>query len=263
VCEAVRRACVIGVLLTIVLAGCYGSTEPATNVGPESATLNGKGTANHGGVSTKFEYALTGRVGDPQQVSGGHFPAGASGPFSAKIFHLAAGSNYSFRMCGLDDGEVEYICAQTRTFTTPPAVEDSVYGGWFAGCCASFSVDARSGPSGESPHGTMAWHEGPTINDQTEMTFTSDEITCLEVDGARAAIGAVGILHIEPSGEDHLTSALATIVDGRTQVDTYHRSSPSNVSFCADASFDDQTSLGSQFEFVVNDASASSSTAAD
>jgi hypothetical protein len=259
----VRCACVIGVLLTITLAGCYGSTEPATNVGPESATLNGKGTANNGGVSTKFEYEVTDRVGDPQQIGAGHYPAGVTGPVSAKVGHLAAGSSYSFRLCGLDDGEAEYICAQTRTFTTPPAVEDSVYGGWFAGCCASFGVDARSGPSGESPRGTMNWHEGPTINDQTERTFTSDEITCMEVDGTRAAIGAVGILHLEPSGEDHLASTLATIVDGRTQVDTYHRESPSNVSFCSDASFDNQTSLSSQFEFVVNDASASSSTAAD
>jgi hypothetical protein len=259
----VRCACAIGVLLTIALAGCYGSTEPATDIGPETATLNAKGTANNGGVLTKFQYELTGRVGDPLEVAGGHFPAGASGPFSAKVFHLAAGSTYTFRMCGKDDSEDEYICAQTRTFTTPPPVEDSVYGGWFSGCCISFGVDARSGPSGENTRGTMGWHEGPTINDQTERTFTSDEITCMDVDGTRAVVAAVGIVHTEPSGEDNLTSTVATIVDGRTQVDTFNKVSPSNVSFCSDASFDNQTALGSQFEFVVNDASVSSSTAAD
>lgn len=238
----------------LALPGCYGSTEPATDVGPESATLNAEGTADNGRVFTKFQYGLTGRVGNPLEVGAGPFPAGASGPFSAKVSHLAAGSNYSFRMCGTDDGDENYICAQTRTFTTPPPVEDSAYGEWFAGCCHTFSVDARSGPLGESPHGTMSWHDGPSINDQTERTFTSDEITCMDVDGPRAVVGAVGILHTEPSGEDQLTSALVTIVDGRTQADSYSLTSPSNVSFCADASFDNQTPLGSQFEFVVNDA---------
>jgi hypothetical protein len=233
--------------VTALLAGCYGSTEPASDIGPESATLNARGTADEDGVTTKFEYGLTGRVGDPLEVGAGHFSAGASGPFSAKVAHLAAGSNYSFRMCGRDDGEADYVCAQPGTFRTQPPVEDSVYGEWADAGGSSFSVDAHSGPEGQSPHGTISWRDG-------DRTYTSDEVTCMIVDGPRAILGSVGILHTEPSGVDDLTSTLVTVVDGRTQEDTLNYVSPTNVNFCSQASFDDQRPLGSQFEFVVNDA---------
>ncbi len=67
----------------VALAGCYASTEPATNVGPEAATLNARGTANNGPARSHFEFWMTGstRVSwtDDQR-----WPAGASGPFSQR-----------------------------------------------------------------------------------------------------------------------------------------------------------------------------------
>jgi hypothetical protein len=237
----------------VVLAGCYGSTEPATDIGPESATLNGAGTADNGGVSVRFDYEVSGRTGEPQQIQAGHYPAGSSGPVKATIEHLAANTIYTFRMCGLDDGEENFVCAQTRTFTTRPASEDSVYAGWFGGCCAGFTVAARSGPEGQNPRGTMSWRRGPTINDQTSFQY-SGIVTCLVVNGPNAAIGSRGVEHIEPSGEDVETTMLATVVDGRTQLDSYHTDGPGSGDDCANASFEGQVDPGSQFEFVVNDA---------
>ncbi len=43
-------------LCVLVLGGCYGSTEPATNIGEDSATLRAQGTANNGPATSYFEY---------------------------------------------------------------------------------------------------------------------------------------------------------------------------------------------------------------
>jgi hypothetical protein len=52
-------------LVAGVFAGCYGSTEPATDIGPESATLQGHGTANNGPAKSWFQYWLTGSERSP------------------------------------------------------------------------------------------------------------------------------------------------------------------------------------------------------
>ena len=54
-----RRIAVSALLCAGVLAGCYGSTEPATEVAFDSAKLNGRGTADKGPAFSYFEYAPT------------------------------------------------------------------------------------------------------------------------------------------------------------------------------------------------------------
>ena len=46
-------------------------------------------------------------------------------------------------------------CAQTRTFTTGPPVEDSVTGSWVLSPHYSGQIDARSGPEGQHPQGSV------------------------------------------------------------------------------------------------------------
>jgi hypothetical protein len=148
-----RIATALSLLATGLFAGCYASTEPATDVGPDSATLHARGTANSGDAISYFKYWVTGRVRAEDWYSVTrlrNWPAGSSGPISDKATGLAAGTSYSFTLCGNDVGTPE-ACAQTRTFTTKPAVEDAVHGSFWAGCCSGFSVDAKSGPSGEHP----------------------------------------------------------------------------------------------------------------
>jgi hypothetical protein len=189
-------------------------------------------------------------------VTGFHqWPAGASGPFSEKASHLAAASQYSFRVCGQDDNDSEETCGQTRTFTTKAAVEDAVYGGWWAGCCASFGVDARSGPSGENPRGSMNMRGFNQVNGHS-IRFTGI-VTCLKVDGATAIVGAVGDRNETPPDTTQRVSALVQIVDGRQQEDQYS----SQAGFggptapdCDSASFSSHTTLDTRHELIVNDA---------
>jgi hypothetical protein len=250
----VRVTCVIGVLLTIALAGCYGSTEPATNVTPETAQLNGQGTANNGPASAIFRYRL---VGDDEEFTTEpiHFPAGASGPFSRKVTGLAADSQYAFQLCGVDDGQDGLICANTRTFTTPPAVEDSLTGSYFSPCCYSWDVNAHAGPNGENARGSTRYTSLPAFSIGTEFIGF---VTCLEVDGRSAAVGAVGqIRHLgaqPPASSWHRGYMLRTVVDGHFDPDTVGiptfvdgTGSPD----CGSASFASQSTIGS---FVVNDA---------
>jgi hypothetical protein len=246
-----RLVSAVVVLAAAGLAGCYASTEPATNVGPDHATLNAQGTANNGPANSYFEYRVTGRTG---WVTGGgrSWPADVSGPFSAKVEDLADNQSYSFRLCGSDQGGS--ACAQTRMFTTTEAVKDAVSGGLFGGCCYSFSVDATSGPLGENPQGSMHLRTGNSF-DPVSTSF-SGFVTCLAVDGRRAAVGAVGQRTQSPGGTTPAT-LLATIEDGRANTDTQDEGplvAGSTPPDCESASFDNQGPVIESFEFVVNDA---------
>ena len=252
----------IGLVLTIAFAGCYASTEPATDVGPETATLNGQGKANHGPASGLFYYWLTGAPGEQFTTEPLHFPAGASGPFSTKVSGLAASSEYAFKWCGSDDGSEDNGCAQTRTFTTPAAVQDSLTGSYFSPCCYSWDVNAHAGPNGENAHGSTRYTSLPAFSIGTEFIGF---VTCLEVDGRSAAVGAVGqIRHLgaqPPASSWHQGYMLRTVVDGHFDPDTV--GPPTFVDGtgspdCGSASFASQSTIGS---FVVNDAAGSSPTA--
>jgi hypothetical protein len=252
--SAQRLASGVALLAAAALAGCYGSTEPATDVGPDRATLNAKGTANDGPARSYFEYWHTGSTGRVRTTGDRRWPAGASGPFSEKLTSLAAEAPYSFRVCGADDDGDEPICAQTRTFTTTAAVKDAVHGGEWGGCCYSFSVDATSGPSGGNPQGSMHLRTGNSFDPVS--THFSGFVTCLSVDGTQAAVGAVG-QRTQTPGETTPATLLATIEDGRVGADTLHVGSlvsGSTPPDCSTASFDSQGTVGNQFEFVVNDA---------
>lgn len=241
----------LGLCAVFAFAGCYASTEPATDIGLESATLHARGTANNGPASSAFRYWLTGSTGQVRGTPPIHWPAGASGPFSQKVTNLAAGADYSFSICGSDDGASSNVCAQTRTFTTKPAVEDSVSGSVFGGCCRRAQVDdARSTATGGNPRGSVFARIDSITN------FTGD-VTCLAVDGRSAVIGAVGFETI-PGMPQRPATLLVYIIDGHlNNWDRYGDqvtlgSSPPD---CA------TTNLPQQFEsdtdhstFVVNDA---------
>jgi hypothetical protein len=249
-----------GVLVAVALAGCYGSTEPATDVGIDSATLNGQGTANNGRAHSYFQYWLTGASdAEPPRAGDFYLPAGASGPISAKVTNLAAGSSYSFKLCGADinaegEGGPE-ICAQTRTFTTKAPVEDALRGGFWSGCCSRLTISAKSAPNGTNASGSVYVHKSSSSPFDPSRDF-SGTVTCLAVDGSRAAVGAVG-KWTQSGAPDRNATFLITVVDGRTQEDTYNEietagSAPPN---CATASFANQNTLiDPTADFIVNDA---------
>jgi hypothetical protein len=241
-----RPLCVIGVLSTLALAGCYASTEPATNIGPETAQLNAKGTANNGEAQSYFEYWLTGSTQETLVTRPWRdWPAGVSGPFSEVAKDLAAGSSYSFRVCGDDPGRTGIACAQTRTFTTKPAVEDAVLGSHIWSDVETLYVTAHSTATGANPHGTVRFCCGDPFSGPIDYNGT---VTCLAVSGNKAAIGSA-------DGDEKI---LVTVVDGRQTVDKFSRvvTHGSALPDCAHATFGSE---GEPFwpggDIVVNDAS--------
>jgi hypothetical protein len=247
-----------------LLSGCYASTEPATEVGPDSAKLNARGTANNGPARSYFEFELSGRVGDPQFTLFQQWPAGASGPFSTTVGQLAANSTYDFRVCGADEGQGS-VCAQTRSFTTKPAVEDGVFGTYAFSCCSHVSVNARSGPSGEHPQGRMTWARSGGF-DPASYSYTG-LVTCLEADGSSAVVASLGQLRVRTPGQpdtESLGSMVMTVEDGHQEADTVGWLNPSSVSesFPCDPDYVDFAGeIPATYEFVVNDAEPAAPTA--
>ena len=244
-----RIAIGMGVLVLTALPGCYGSTEPATDVGPESATLQGRGTANNGAAQVFFEYWLTDADRIRKRI-GDRIPAGASGPYRKRVTQLAAGSSYSFKLCGNDEPAGETVCAQTRTFTTRPPVEDALMGYFYAGCCSRFDIDAHSGPNGEDPRGELRYHVASSSS-QFSDTFTGS-ISCLAANGDRAAAGAVGSWRNRGPA-----TILFTAVDRGAEEDTINivDTAGSAPPDCANASFANQGQIIiPDHELIVNDA---------
>jgi hypothetical protein len=165
---------VVGTALTLV--GCYGSTEPATNVTATGATLNGKGTTNNGPAVSYFEYWPTENPSSKQITPDRSWPGGVSGPFSEPITGLTSGTAYSFRLCGHDAGGPT-VCAQTR------GIGDSVAGGLADSSGHALGVQARSGGSGENPNGTFGF-----VVSSIPRNYS---VTCLAVTGKRAIVGGV------------------------------------------------------------------------
>jgi hypothetical protein len=249
-----RGRVAVGLVGLVVFAGCYASTEPATQVGAESAKLNARGTADKGEATSWFELEVTGRVGAPRHVGAETWPAGVSGPFSHTATGLAASTSYSFRVCGQDAYTAE-VCAQTRTFTTSAPTEDSVNGDWWSGCCSSVTFKARSGPDGENSRGTVSWDRGSSWEPYS-WHFGGD-VTCLAVDGQRAVIGAVGTRSGGPDDTTVPATMRIVVVDGRTQRDRYADEFPQQGSTppaCDAPGLGEPFELDEQHEFVVNDA---------
>jgi hypothetical protein len=113
----------VAVALAFAGLGCYGQTDPATDVHPNGATLQARGTADNGPASSYFEYWKSSAPAQKTRTAIKQAPAGASGPISAQLQFLTQNTSYSFRVCGWDGQEPEppasVKCAQTRTFATP------------------------------------------------------------------------------------------------------------------------------------------------
>jgi hypothetical protein len=205
---------------TAVLVGCYGSTEPATNIGEDSATLNGRGTANNGPARSWFEY--TDPSGFIDRTPLRHWPAGASGPFSERVTNLFVAAQYSFRLCGEDEGIFQTVCAQTRTFRTPPFAGDYVQGHFTTlGPLQDRRFRARSGPGGENAKGEVRFFAGSGFE-------AFSPVTCLKVSNNRAIIGTV---------EADLTfPRLWAVQDGPDGFGS--REAPTNPPNCSSLTFD-------------------------
>ena len=196
-----------GLLASIVavsvalLAGCYGSTEPATQVKSTSAVLNAHGTTDRGTASVRFEYWPTNRPGERHSTPSRQIPGGVTGPFSQLAEGLDSGTAYSFRLCGTDSGGT--ACAQTRQFETPP--RDRVDGS-ASSDAFSVTIHVSSGPSGGDTRGSIdAMGAGGA-----RLVAGA---TCMVVTGRTAIVGFSGASQVPPNPPQS-AQGVAKIVDG-------------------------------------------------
>jgi hypothetical protein len=184
-----------------LLTGCYGSTQPATQVKATSAVLNGHGTTNNGTATVRFEYWPTGRPSERHNTPARQIPGGVTGPFAQLADGLESGTAYSFRLCGTDSGGT--ACAQTLRFETPPRdrVDGSASSGTF-----TVTIHVSSGPSGGDVRGVI---DGS--NAQGARLVAGP--TCMIVNGRTAIVGFEGA---SQSGSNPPEPVLGTakIVDG-------------------------------------------------
>jgi FG-GAP-like repeat len=111
---------VVAAFGALVLAGCYAQTEPASDVGSNSATLNAHGFTTGKQAQAFFQYSSAKNAlgtGFGLQTPTLTFPPNASGPFTAKVSGLSPGTNYWFRVCGNDVGDQPF-CNSDLEFTT-------------------------------------------------------------------------------------------------------------------------------------------------
>jgi hypothetical protein len=187
-----RHATGVLLLSAVALAGCYGSTEPATEIGETSATLNGTGTLDRAPALVNFEGgAIDGRRRSfsTPQVS---LPKGASGRFAQRVAALDPATTYEYRLCAVEAGGGP-VCAQPRRFRTTTPDGDRLTGRMIGGTTRAdlvfADIQARSGPAGQNPSGSLHLSgavEGPPLE------FTGF-VTCLAVASPTSfTVGAVG-----------------------------------------------------------------------
>lgn len=183
----------LGVVIVLSVSGCYGSTEPASDIGFDHATLNGRGTTNNGPADVHFEMWTTARPSERGGTLPKTIPGGVTGPFSQPNspfgpYALVPDTDYSFRLCGRDQGAQNEVCAQTRTFRTLKPTGDLLRGFFvlqFTGIGHTGNVQAESSRAGGAATGRLQ------LPGDLGNTFSGD-VTCLSVHGHDAAVGALG-----------------------------------------------------------------------
>jgi hypothetical protein len=193
----------MGVLGLVVLPGCYGSTEPATQVGFDSAVLNARGTTDKGPAQTWFVYWAPNLLGGDRTTPKRSLPGNVTGPIAERVTGLERGIRYQFELCGNDLGK-EPVCARPREFETLGG--DRVVGSATSGT-RSVTIDARSGPTGRGPRG-----EVHGTNSAGSPSTIDGSVFCLVV-SANTAL--VGFSYPVPVGDDlyYDQPAYARIVD--------------------------------------------------
>jgi hypothetical protein len=121
---------VIAALGALAVAGCAATTDPASDVTASSATLRAAGRTDSTPAHYFFQYSVNpsalGTGFGQQTPTRGPIPAGVqtSGgglvPFSEAVSGLKPGTTYYYRVCGGDGQTNGDVCAQVRSFTTPP-----------------------------------------------------------------------------------------------------------------------------------------------
>ena len=151
-----RTVAFVGLAVTsVVLVGCVGDTDPATDVTSTTATLHAHGRTNDGPAYWWWEFAEaeaslgtangSRACGDATGANARCGPASSANDvkLSQAISNLKPGKAYFFRACGQDTNDAQGVCGRTLAFTTPAT----------AASCAKWA--SNSGSDG-SPTGSQS-----------------------------------------------------------------------------------------------------------
>lgn len=167
----------LGMAAVLLLSGCYGSTEPATDIGIDSATLRAYGDTEGSPTTSWFQYWRTSAPGSINTTVSHDWPAHVRGPVNQPVSGLDPITQYSFRLCGSTGGGAP-VCAQTRSFRT---LDGDVVTAILRSGGVDASLRAVSGPQGEAPRGYFAV-AAPSPD-------PPEKVVCLSVHGDEAVVG--------------------------------------------------------------------------
>jgi virginiamycin B lyase len=120
----------LAVVSCLALAACAARTDPATNVGALTATLNGHGRTTGTPAHYFFQYATKlADLGTPrgqQTPERGPIPpnvpaGGGDVAFRENVSGLTPATTYYYRVCGGDQQIHPHVCAPVKQFTTAPS----------------------------------------------------------------------------------------------------------------------------------------------
>ena len=246
----------LGAVIVLSVSGCYGSTEPASDIAFDHARLNGRGTTNNGPADVRFDLWTTARPSERGGTLPKTIPGGVTGPFSQPNspwgpYALVPDTEYSFRLCGRDQGAQSEVCAQTRTFRTLKPSGDLLRGFFalqFTGIGHTGNVQAESDRGGGGATGRLQ------LPGDFGNTFSGD-VTCLSVHGRDAAVGALGktvdgtsasgLLQVRDDPTPGFVNAGADQVQFKV---TPNGDAPNCASASFDALFDPQASIFTAYD---------------
>ena len=121
----IRRG-VVGGRFMLAFSACAAQTDPASNIGALTATLNAHGHTDGTPAHYFFQYST--RAADldtqpgrrtPTRTIPPHVPPnGGNVPFGESVGGLTPGTTYYYRVCGSDQQYTPTVCARTLQFTT-------------------------------------------------------------------------------------------------------------------------------------------------
>src|SRR2546421_1830953 len=129
-----RRGLVVALAAfgALVVAGCAATTDPPSDVTASSAVFRAQGRTDSTPAHYFFQYSVNPNAlgtGFGQQTptrgpirAGVQTAGGGLVPFGEAVSGLKPNTTYYYRVCGGDGQTSGDVCAQVRSFTTPPGV---------------------------------------------------------------------------------------------------------------------------------------------
>jgi hypothetical protein len=257
-CTAMGRLlCALAIAAAVPLSGCVAITGGARLTAETTFRIEARGHSDDSPAHFQFRYAdgkadldTAAAQKTPMRMVPAHVPQdGRNLIFGEDITGWSPGRLYWYEVCGGDAKISPDLCGGVRHFFTPPTLaQDYVVGFFrFGGEYGNIvDIDAASGPQGQNADG---WF---TNSVRYFGTPAEGQVTCLVVNGNRAAVGVVGTSY---SGTFHNEnpqpySAVWTL---DAQADTFHEAITQSAPNCATASF---TQQGAAFDWSIafNDA---------